>query len=63
MSELANLAKLLCGGTVIDHAAADCEVSQILLHLRSVLEATLQELRWLSTEPDARIGMYGPFLA
>jgi hypothetical protein len=63
MSDLSSLAKLLCGGTTIDQGAADCEVSKILVHLRSVLESTISELDWLSTEPAARISMYCPFLA
>lgn len=63
MADLDDLAKLVCGGSVIDQAAPGCEVSQILSHLRSVLGSTLRELKWLASEPDTRIGMYGPFLA
>lgn len=61
MTEIADLAKLLCGGTGIDDAP-DCEISKILRHLREVVTSTLVELEWLGTQSDQRISIYGPFL-
>jgi hypothetical protein len=62
MAELTDIAKLICGGPEVDEASQECEVAEVLLHLRSVMESSLAELEWLSTESDARIAMYGPFL-
>ena len=62
MAELTDLAKLVCGGVEIESADPDCEVSQIFLHLRSVLETVLTELKWLTDEPVVRVTLYGPFL-
>lgn len=62
MAEITDLAKLLCGGAGIDEADSDCEISQILDHLRKVVTSTLRELEWLGTQPDSRISLYGPFL-
>lgn len=62
MAELSDIAKLICGGPEVDEAAQACEVAEVLLHLRSVMNSSLSELQWLSTESDARIAMFGPFL-
>lgn len=62
MVELTDLAKLICGGDEIDNADPDCEISQIFIHLRGVLNGVLTELNWLSSEPSERITLYGPFL-
>ena len=62
MAELTDLAKLVCGGVEIDHADPECELSQISIHLRTVIETVLAELGWLSEQSPARITLYGPFL-
>lgn len=62
MADITDLAKLLCGGTEIDDADSNCEISQILGYLRDVLISTLRELEWLGTQSDSRISIYGPFL-
>jgi hypothetical protein len=62
MADLIGIATLICGGSEVDNAAPDCEVAEVLLHLRSVMESSLVELQWLATEPAARIAKYGPFL-
>lgn len=62
MAELTDLAKLVCGGTEIDNADPECELSQISLHLRNIIETVLTELGWLTEQSPARITLYGPFL-
>lgn len=63
MVELKALAELLCGGDAINGADAECEISKVLIHLRTVLETNLGEIQWLSNESPTRIALYGPFLA
>lgn len=62
MADLKKLATLVCGGDQIDAAQNDCEVSKILLHLRSILVSILDELDVLGVQPPERISLYGPFL-
>jgi hypothetical protein len=62
MANLSDIAKLICGGSGADEAAPGCEVAQVMLHLRAVLESTLEELQWLAAESAPRIALYGPFL-
>lgn len=62
MADLTDIATLICGGPEVDGAAPECEVAEVLLHLRSVMESSLSELQWLSTQSAARVAMYGPFL-
>lgn len=63
MAELTIIATLICGGESVENADPDCEVSEVNKHLKSVLIGVIDELQWLSSEPDARITLYGPFLA
>lgn len=63
MADLKKLATLVCGGGEIDAAQGDCEVSNILLHLRSILVSILSELDALGVQSPERISLYGPFLA
>jgi hypothetical protein len=63
MSNLNDLATLICGGQAVDDALPTCEFSNILIHLRSVLETTLSELELLSNESPQKIALYGPYLA
>ncbi|MHB2112042.1 hypothetical protein ACX64N_16240 [Raoultella planticola] len=62
MSDLTDLAKLICGNDEIEHAENDCEISEILKHLKSVLKNVLEEIKVLGEETDSRITLYGPFL-
>lgn len=62
MSDLTNLAELICGSSEISNTQNECEISEILSHLKSVLENVLTEIESLSTLSDSRITLYGPFL-
>lgn len=62
MAELKKLATLVCGGGEVDTAQGDCELSKILLHLRTILVSILGELNALGAQSPERISLYGPFL-
>jgi len=62
MGSLNKLAKLVCGGDEVDAAQGTCEVSKILLHLRTILVSILDELDALGAQSPERISLYGPFL-
>lgn len=62
MSKLTYLAQLICGGDDVDHTANDCEISEILRHLKCVLVNVLQEIEHLGEENESKITLYGPFL-
>ena len=62
MSDLTDLAKLICGNDEIENAENDCEILEILKHLKSVLKNVLEEIKVLGEETDSRITLYGPFL-
>ncbi|HAU5677135.1 TPA: hypothetical protein JD322_001349 [Citrobacter freundii] len=62
MGNLNNLAELVCGGADVDAEDNDCEISEILKHLKAVLKNVLSEINDLSSESDSRITLYGPFL-
>lgn len=62
MADLKKLATLVCGGDEVDAAQADCEVSKILLHLRTIFVSILDELDVLGVQSPERISLYGPFL-
>jgi hypothetical protein len=62
MAELKKLATLVCGGAEVDAAQVDCELSKILVHLRTILVSILDELSALGEQSPERISLYGPFL-
>lgn len=62
MSNLTDLAKLVCGSDSINDAENECEISEILKHLKSVLVNVLEEIEVIGTESESRITLYGPFL-
>jgi hypothetical protein len=62
MSELTDLAKLVCGSDDIHNEVNDCEISEILKHLKSVLMNVLNEIEVIGEESESRITLYGPFL-
>ncbi|WP_438499996.1 hypothetical protein [Pantoea ananatis] len=63
MSNLTDLATLVCGSNDIYDAQNECEISEILKHLKSVLVNVLEEIEAIGAESDSRIALYGPFLA
>lgn len=62
MSNLTDLAKLVCGSDAIYDAENECEISEILKHLKSVLTNVLKEIELIGEESESRITLYGPFL-
>lgn len=62
MSNLTDLAKLVCGSDGIHDAENECEILEILNHLKNVLVNVLKEIEVIGTEPESRITLYGPFL-
>ena len=62
MSNLTDLAILVCGSDDIYDAENECEISEILKHLKSVLVSVLEEIEAIGRESDSRITLYGPFL-
>lgn len=62
MSNLTDLAKLICGSDGINDAENECEISEILKHLKSVLINVLEEIEVIGKESESRITLYGPFL-
>ncbi|EPE7491591.1 hypothetical protein ACSMAF_003684 [Cronobacter universalis] len=62
MSNLTDLAKLVCGSDSIHDAENECEISEILKHLKSVLVNVLEEIKLIGNESESRITLYGPFL-
>ncbi|AWS52290.1 hypothetical protein [Providencia rettgeri] len=63
MGNLTDLAILVCGSDEIDDSNNSCEFSEILKHLKTVIQNLLTEIEVLSSDTDSRIMLYGPFLA
>lgn len=52
-----DLSRLICGS-----AAAGTDIGDILLHVGQCIDDVASEIRWLGSQDDRRMTMFGPFL-
>lgn len=62
MAEQTDLGVLACGDPDFLIDETDCELAEILTHLRDCIDNVWGELIWLGNQEPARVSSFGPFL-